>query len=177
MESKIFLIALTKDGDLSTSIIFQKFGNDFSNHPNLLSFFEYTENDETGAFTQAVRDFKVSTLPTIIFTQYIDQEPVKLIPIVRVVKDITYDGLVKIFNKIISGEIPIPEEGNQGVVADAEGENINPVNEGTGIGGGLGVFDFNWSKWVLIGLGIFGIFKLANREEEEEDKEEDTKIL
>lgn len=178
MTPKIFLIALTTEGDDNITFDFQEFGVDYFAHPNLVNVFEFTQNDETGLFNAAVQDFQVKTLPTVIFTHVLQEEPLKLIPIVRFENGITYDGLVKTFNDIISGTIPIPPEGGQGVVSDATGEVKGPASDGTGgIGGGLG-FGFKLFCWGLAGLAGFALVKkLASVEIDEEEEIEEAEII
>ena len=135
MTPKIFLLAFSEADDQETSVLFQTFGSNKSNHPNLVSYFEYVDNDDTGRYKTALEQFKLTTLPTIIFTQVVEEAPLKLQSIVMIEGATTNAVLEETFNSIIGGSIPLPELGNGGVLLDDDNMVIGSDGNG-GFGAG-----------------------------------------
>lgn len=151
MTPKIFILAFTSESDNDTSYLFQNFGVNKISHPNLVSYFEYVNNDDTGRYATAVEQFKVSTLPTIIFTQVANENPLTLQSIIVIEGATTNQVLEDTFNNIIGGSIPIPELGNGGIALDEE----MMVTGSDGNGG------FGLGKVIKYGLPIGTIITLA----------------
>ena len=157
MTPKIGLLSVTPKGKDNSSIIFKKFGFNKKNHPNVPWSIELTEQT-IEAFLDATIAYKIDLFPTFIFAQVLQENPLKLVPIVRVNENITTQGLESIFNDILSKKIPIPKEGSQGILADANGNII------TGF-----VKDFKFPWWLLaLGAAAYGVSKVPPKKKEVE---------
>ncbi len=153
MIPKIGLLSISSKGNDDSSIIFKKFGSSKKNHPNVSWSIELTENS-IEAFLNAIIAYKIKLYPTFIFAQILQEKPLKLVPIVRIRGHINPKGLESIFKDILSGTIPIPKEGSQGLLADSNGNIINGFVE-----------DFKFPWWLLaLGAAAYGISTISTLE-------------
>lgn len=164
MNPNIFIFSFLAQSDIDSAIIFQNFGSSVSNHPNYYHHLELTEDDDTDTSQTLAKDFKIQGYPSIIFAQVVSESPFVVVPIARTEQALTSAGLQKIYDDIVSGTIPIPEVGNQGVIADSNGEVVGDAKEESGfvIGGAGGVFNFNFNR-ILLFAGIGGALYAVNK--------------
>ncbi|MEM1122950.1 MAG: hypothetical protein AAGJ18_21070 [Bacteroidota bacterium] len=158
MELQIAILSFQVEKDQNTAIIFDNFGLSKERHKNLFRYIAYTDANEDGLYASAKKHFKINELPTVVFAQVIQQEPLILKEIIRHEGDYTTEILEIMFKNIVDGKTPIPLTGNNGKIISIQADPSKSIDGESGGGFGVVTTGFQFPKWgygLLAGLGTY----------------------